>query len=103
MKYYSPEGNLEVWDTKPEGYFTEEEWAELHPAPPAPEPTTEEKLAALDAQYNADKAELVAQYTDSLMHDDEETAEAIKQEMAELDAQYDADYEAIINEETEEE
>lgn len=103
MKYYSPTGNLEVWDTKPDGYFTEEEWAELHPAPPPPEPTVEEKLAALDAQYNADKAELVAQYTDSLMHDDEETAEAIKQEMAELDAQYDADYEAIINEDTEEE
>jgi hypothetical protein len=102
-KYYSPDGNLEVWDTKPEGYFTEEEWAELHPAPPAPEPTKEEKLVALDAQYNADKAELVAQYTDSLMHDDEETAEAIKAEMAELDAQYDADYEAIINEDTEEE
>jgi hypothetical protein len=100
-KYYSPDGNLEVWDTKPDGYYTEEEWAELHPAPPAPEPTTEEKLAALDAQYNADKAELVAQYTDSLMHDDEETAEAIKQEMAELDAQYDADYEAIIAEEEE--
>jgi hypothetical protein len=35
------------------------------------------------------------------MHDDEETAEAIKQEMAELDAQYDADYEAIIAEEEE--
>lgn len=101
-KYYSPDGNLEVWDTKPEGYYTESEWAEMHPAPPPPEPTKEEKLAALDAQYNADKAELVAQYTDSLMHDDEETAEAIKQEMAELDAQYDADYEAIINEEEEE-
>lgn len=102
-KYYSPSGNLEVWDEKPQGYYTEEEWAELHPAPEPPEPTVEEKLAALDAQYNADKAELVAQYTDSLMHDDEETAEAIKQEMAELDAQYDADYEAIINEDTEEE
>ena len=98
-KYYSPDGNLEVWDTKPQGYFTEEEWAELHPAPEPQKPTKEEKLVALDTQYNADKAELVAQYTDSLMHDDEETAEAIKQEMAELDAQYDADYEAIINEE----
>ena len=30
-KYYSPDGNLEVWDTKPQGYYTEEEWAELHP------------------------------------------------------------------------
>lgn len=24
--FYSPTGNLEVWDTKPEGYFTQEEW-----------------------------------------------------------------------------
>jgi hypothetical protein len=63
----------------------------------------EQALSDLDSQYNADKAELVAQYTDSLMHDDEETAEAIKQEMAELDAQYDADYEAIIAEDPEEE
>jgi hypothetical protein len=68
-----------------------------------PEPTVDEKLAALNAQYDADKATLVSEYTDAIMHDDEETAEAIKQEMAELDAQYDADYEAIINEETEEE
>jgi hypothetical protein len=102
-KYYSPSGNLEVWDTKPDGYYTEEEWAEMHPAPAPPEPTTEEKLEALDARYNADKAELVTQYTDSIMHDDTETAEAIKAEMAELDAQYDADYEAIINENLEEE
>jgi hypothetical protein len=101
MKYYSPSGNLEVWDKKPNGYFTVGEWEEAHPAPPPLEPTVEEKLEALDLQYNADKAELVAQYTDSLMHDDEETAEVIKAEMAELDAQYDADYEAIIAEEEE--
>jgi hypothetical protein len=101
--YYNPNGNPEVWDTKPDGYYTEAEWAEMHPAPPPPEPTTEEKLEALDARYNADKAELVTQYTDSIMHDDTETAEAIKAEMAELDAQYDADYEAIIAEDPEEE
>lgn len=35
-KYYSPDGNFEVWDTKPDGYYTEEEWAELHPAPEPP-------------------------------------------------------------------
>lgn len=33
--FYSPDGNAEVWQTKPEGYFTPEEWAALHP-PPAP-------------------------------------------------------------------
>ena len=35
--YYSPDGNPEIWEAKPEGYFTPEEWAEAHPAP-APEP-----------------------------------------------------------------
>lgn len=35
-KYYSPDGNLEVWDEKPQGYYTEEEWAALHPAPEPP-------------------------------------------------------------------
>lgn len=96
-KYYSPDGNLEVWNEKPEGYYTEEEWQEAHPAPPPPEPTTEEKLAALDAQYDADKAILIEQYTDSLMNDDTEMAEELKAELAALNAQYDADYEAIIN------
>jgi hypothetical protein len=97
-KYYSPDGNLEVWDTKPEGYYTEAEWQGLHPAPKPPEPTTEEKLAALNAQYDSDKATLVAEYTDAIMHDDEETAEAIKGEMLALDEQYDIDYEAIMSE-----
>lgn len=30
--FYSPNGNFEVWTEKPDGYFTAEEWAELHPA-----------------------------------------------------------------------
>lgn len=30
-KFYSPTGNLEIWQEKPEGYFTAEEWAELYP------------------------------------------------------------------------
>ena len=98
-KYYSPTGNLEVWDEKPQGYYTEEEWAELHPAPPPPEPTKEEKLAALNAQYDSDKATLVSEYTDAIMHDDTETAEAIKGEMLALDEQYDIDYAEIMEEE----
>lgn len=96
MKYYSPDGNLEVWNKKPDGYFTEEEWAELHPAPEPPEPTKEEKLAALNAQYDADKQTLVNQYTDCRMNDDTETAEEIKAELVSLNEQYDADYEKIM-------
>ena len=96
-KYYSPSGNFEVWDEKPQGYYTEEEWKELHPPTPYV-PTKEEKLAALDAQYAADKAQLIADYNDAVMHDDGETAAAVKAEMAAIDTQYDEDYRKIVEE-----
>lgn len=35
--FFSPDGNPEVWENKPEGYFTEDEWFELNP-PEVPEP-----------------------------------------------------------------
>ena len=37
--FYSPDGNAEVWQAKPDGYYTPEEWAALHPPP---EPSFEE-------------------------------------------------------------
>ena len=37
--FFSPNGNPEVWNEKPDGYFTPEEWRALHPPP---EPTLEE-------------------------------------------------------------
>jgi hypothetical protein len=94
-KYYSPDGNLEVWDTKPEGYFTEEEWAELHPAPEPPEPTTDEKIAALDADYNQQKQDLINEYTDAQIHGDTDTIALVQQEMTELDEWYDEEYRKI--------
>ena len=96
-KYYSPDGNLEVWATKPDGYYTEEEWQELHPYVP-PVPTKDEKLAALDADYMAQKSELVEQYTDAQIHSDADTMAAIVDEMTALDEWYDAEYTKIINE-----
>ena len=96
-KYYSPDGNIEVWATKPQGYYTVDEWEELHPYVP-PVPTKEEKLAALDAEYMAEKETLIEQYTDSQIHGDTETAAAIVDEMNDLDAWYDTEYEKIINE-----
>lgn len=51
--FYSPDGNAEMWDKKPKGYFTPEEWAAAHPEP-TPEPyvpTPEE--AAMFAQAEA--------------------------------------------------
>jgi hypothetical protein len=59
----------------------------------------EQALAALDAQYDSDKATLVQEYTDALLHNDEETANAIKEEMLALDEQYDIAYEKIMEEE----
>ncbi len=102
--YYSPTGNPEIWKegTQPDGYVTEEEWKEMHPTPPYV-PTKEEKLAALDADYIAQKSELVEQYTDAQIHGDTDTAEAIVSEMDGLDAWYDEEYEKIINDEGSEE
>ena len=49
--YYSPTGNPEVWEEKPDGYYTPEEWQAAHPAP-QPEPLTpEEQQAAMLAEF----------------------------------------------------
>ena len=98
-KYYSPTGNLEVWDTKPDGYYTLEEWQKMHPAPEPPEPTKEEKLAQLVAQYEADKAEILKYYSDAMIHGDTELMAELKEEMTALDEQYVADYKALKGEE----
>ena len=100
--YYSPDGNPEVWKegTQPEGYLTEEEWQELHPYVP-PVPTKDEQLIALDADYMAQKNELIEQYTDAQIHSDADTMAAIVDEMNGLDAWYDEEYQKIINEEGE--
>lgn len=71
------------------------------PEPEKPEPTPEEekaqKIAALDGQYDSDKATLIKEYMDAILHDDQETADAVKLELLALDEQYDIDYEAITN------
>lgn len=41
--FFSPFGNAEVWDIKPDGYFTPEEWRASHPLPV---PTFDELKAA---------------------------------------------------------
>lgn len=96
--YYSPDGNPEVWDKKPEGYFTPEEWAELHPTPPPPPPTRDEQIAALTAEYTSEKANLCEAYTTATMQGDTETAASVAQDMADLDAWYDEEYAKIPDE-----
>lgn len=46
--FYNPEGNAEVWDIKPDGYYTPEEWAALHPPPvPTLEELRENKMSEM--------------------------------------------------------
>ena len=92
--YYSPDGNPEVWDKKPDGYYTPEEWAELHPYIP-PVPTREEQIAALTAEYTSEKANLCEAYTTATMQGDTETAQSVAADMADLDAWYDEEYKSI--------
>ena len=60
-----------------------------------PEPTKEEKLAALDTRYNTDKDQLKRAYLDAVIYGDDALAESIKAEIDALDEQYDADYDEI--------
>ena len=99
--YISPTGNPEVWNDKPDGYLTPEAWKEAHPSPPPPEPTVEEKIAQLDAEYNAEKDDLLKAYQSAMMYGDDELMESLKSDLSALDDQYDEDYEAIMQEEEE--
>jgi hypothetical protein len=98
-RFYSPDGNYEVWDTKPDGYYTLEEWKQLHPDPEPPEPTKEEKLAQLDSQYDAEKAELIKYYSEALIVEDTDLQAELKAELEELDADYVEQRKAIEEEE----
>jgi hypothetical protein len=61
-----------------------------------PEPSKEEKLAQLDAQYNADKADLLTAYQTAQLYGDTDTMESLKADLTALDNQYDEDYEKIV-------
>lgn len=54
-------------------------------------PSKEEQIAELDAQYQADKAQLMQYYFESSIAEDTEGMASIKQELSDLAAQYDAD------------
>ena len=93
-KYYSPEGNPEVWEEKPCGYYTVEEWQERHPYVP-PVPTKDEQIAELTAEYTQEKANLCEAYTTATMTGDTETAQSVAADMADLDDWYDEEYQKI--------
>jgi hypothetical protein len=62
----------------------------------APAQPKEEQLAKLDAQYNADKAELLTAYQTAQLYGDTDTMESLKADLTALDNQYDEDYERIV-------
>jgi hypothetical protein len=59
-------------------------------------PTIEEQFAQLDAQYNADKADLLTAYQTAMLYGDTDTMESLKVDLQALDDQYDEDYERIV-------
>ena len=70
------------------------EYAEIpvKPEPETPEPhvpTTEEKIAQLDSQYEQDKKTLQGYYLDFMIAGETDGMESIKQELADLAESYD--------------
>lgn len=55
-----------------------------------PEPTKQELIAQLDAQYASDKSALMYYYMQAMIADDIDTMTEIKQELADLAEQYDS-------------
>lgn len=55
--YYSKSGNPEVWDEKPEGYLTFEEWRELNPLTALPSPETSEDQITLGVEARLELVE----------------------------------------------
>lgn len=58
-------------------------------------PTKDEQIAALTAEYTAEKSNLCEAYTTATMAGDTETAQSVAADMAELDAWYDEEYAKI--------
>jgi hypothetical protein len=63
---------------------------------PAYVPSVEEQLAQLDAQYNAEKANILTAYQTAMLYGDTDTMESLKADLTALDEQYDEDYERIV-------
>lgn len=66
------------------------------PSQPEPyEPTTEDKIAVLDSQYEQDKKTLQGYYLEFMIAGDTKGMESIKGELTALATQYDTDIEAL--------
>lgn len=58
------------------------------PEPPTHEPTTEEKIAELDAQFRVDRATIMEYYTQAVFDNDTKTQEELKTEMEDIKDAY---------------
>lgn len=79
------------------GYIRDSKTGKPVSAPPYV-PTTAEKVAALDNQYETDKKTLASYYLDAALAGDTETQGTLKEEMVALNEQYDADVKALKGE-----
>lgn len=61
-----------------------------------PEPSIDEQIAELDAQYNAEITRLGHEYNTAQLRGDSEVMTALQEEMTSLDAWYDEEYEKIV-------
>ena len=68
---------------------------ESEPPKPTDEQVLQDKINALDAQFNADKTELVNQYAEAVAVGDTDTAKDVQAQLSELFAEYDKQYTAI--------
>lgn len=75
--------------------YKEQEKKEEVTKPEPYEPTTEDKIAVLDSQYEQDKKTLQGYYLDFMIAGDIEGMESIKTELTALATQYDTDIEAL--------
>lgn len=71
------------------GYIYDVANKEVKSAPPAPEPTKAERLSQLDAQYEADKAELSKYYVEAVLSGNATAQTDIKTELDTLTSEYD--------------
>lgn len=79
------------------GYIRDSKTGKPVSAPPYV-PTTAEKVAALDNQYETDKKTLASYYLDAALMGDTDTQGTLKEEMVALNEQYDADVKALKGE-----
>ena len=84
-----------IWCNKNNAHIEKQDGKYIVVANVAHEPSVDEQITEIDAQYEADKIQLFNYYTEAVMRDDAELQEEVKSELNALDAQYDLDFNTI--------